>query len=147
MAHSYSISAFHIVFGTKLRRPLISSDTQSTLWKYLAGIARNHRMTVFGIGGTDDHAHVLVSLPANVALADAVRDLKCNSSRWLRETNRNFAWQQGYGAFSVSVPQLDRVKRYIRNQLKHHRTLSFEDEFVGMLRAANIAFEPSEVFD
>ena len=147
MAHSYNVSAFHIVFSTKHRRPLISPDTQPTLWKYLAGIARNHGMTVLGIGGTDNHAHVLVSLPADVALAAAVSDLKCNSSRWMRETDRNFAWQQGYGAFSVSAPQLERVKCYIRNQQKHHHKISFEDEFIRMLRAANIPFEPGEVFD
>jgi hypothetical protein len=81
-----------------------------------------------------------------MALSDAVRTLKANSSRWVRETDRLFAWQQGYGAFSVSPSQLERVKRYIANQPQHHRTYSFEQEFLAMLQAANIRLEPGHVF-
>jgi putative transposase len=117
MAHSFTISAFHIVFSTKHRRPLISPETPPILWKYLARIARNHGMVVLGVGGTDNHTHILISLPPDTSLASAVRDLKANSSRWTRETNRNSAWQEGYGAFSVSVQHLERVKNYIVNQL------------------------------
>jgi putative transposase len=144
MAHSFTISAFHIVFSTKCRKPLIAPDIQSTLWKYIAGIARNHGMVVLGVGGTNNHAHILVSLPPDTSLASAVRTLKSNSSRWMRETNRGFAWQEGYGAFSVSVPQLERVKHYIANQLVHHQKKTFEDEFAGLLEAANIQFRPGD---
>lgn len=144
MAHSFTISAFHIVFSTKHREPLISPETQPILWKYLAGIARNHAMVVLGVGGTDNHAHILVSLPPDTSLASAVRDLKSNSSRWMRQTDREFAWQEGYGAFSVSVPQLERVKHYIANQQAHHQKKTFEDEFAGLLEAANIQFRPGD---
>jgi REP element-mobilizing transposase RayT len=146
MAHSYVSSVFHVVFSTKQRMQLIRPDDQSRLWNYLAGIARNHGMRVLAVGGTENHVHVLVVLPADMALSDAVRTLKANSSRWVRETDRLFAWQEGYGAFSVSPSQFERVKQYIANQPVHHRKHSFEQEFLAMLQAANIGFEPNRVF-
>jgi putative transposase len=91
--------------------------------------------------GTENHVHLLVVIPSDMALSDAVRTLKANSSRWVRETDGLFAWQEGYGAFSVSPSQLERVKRYIANQAAHHRTHSFEQEFVSMLQAAVIPVE------
>ena len=146
MAHSYVSSLFHIVFSTKQRIQLIPPDHQSRLWNYLAGIARNHGMQVLAVGGTGNHVHILMVLPADMALSDAVRTLKANSSRWVRETDHLFAWQDGYGAFSVSPSQLDKVKEYIANQPAHHATRSFEDEFLAMLQAANIRVEANQVF-
>ncbi len=146
MAHSYVSSVFHIVFSTKQRMQLIRTDNLSRLWNYLAGIARNHGMQVLAVGGTENHVHILVVLPADTALSDAVRTLKANSSRWMRETDRLFAWQEGYGAFSVSPSQLEKAKHYIANQPAHHATHSFEQEFLAMLQAANIGFEPDHVF-
>jgi len=146
MAHSFVSSVFHIVFSTKQRMQLIRPDHQSRLWNYLAGIARNHGMQVLAVGGTENHVHMLVVLPSDMALSDAVRTLKANSSRWMRETDRFFAWQEGYGAFSVSPSQRERAKQYIANQLAHHRTHSFEQEFLAMLQAANIRFGPDRVF-
>ena len=146
MAHSYVSSVFHIVFSTKQRTQLIRANHQSRLWNYLAGIARNHGMQMLAVGGTQNHVHVLVVLPSDMALSDAVRTLKANSSRWVRETDRFFAWQEGYGAFSVSPSQLERVKEYIANQRAHHRTHSFEQEFLTMLQSANIGFDPDHVF-
>ena len=125
---------------------LIRPDHQSRLWDYLAGIARNHGMQVMAVGGTQNHIHILVVLPSDIALSDAVRTLKANSSRWMRETDRLFAWQEGYGAFSVSPSQLERVKQYIANQPAHHATHSFEQEFLAMLQAANIPVEAECVF-
>ncbi len=139
MPHSYVSSVFHVVFSTKQRTQLIRN--QSQLWNYLAGIARNHGMQTLAVGGTENHVHMLVALPSDMALSDAVRTLKANSSRWMRETDRFFAWQEGYGAFSVSPSQLGRVKTYIANQPAHHRTRSFEQEFLAMLQAANIRVE------
>jgi len=146
MAHSFVSSVFHIVFSTKQRMQLIRPDHQSRLWNYLAGIARNHGMQMLAVGGTENHVHMLVVLPSDMALSDAARTLKAKSSRWMRETDGFFAWQEGYGAFSVSPSQLERVKQYIANQLAHHRTHSFEQEFLAMLQAANIGFEPDRVF-
>jgi REP element-mobilizing transposase RayT len=146
MAHSYVSSVFHLVFSTKQRMRLIRPDHQRPLWNYLAGIARNHGIQTLAVGGTGDHVHMLVVLPADMALSAAVRTLKANSSRWMRETDRLFGWQEGYGAFSVSPSQLKRVTQYIANQAAHHATRSFEEEFLAMLQAANIRFERDHVF-
>jgi putative transposase len=146
IAHSYVSSVFHVVFSTKERAQLIRADLQPRLWNYLAGIARNHGIHVLAVSGTENHVHILMVLPADAKLSDTVRTLKANSSRWIRERTPLFGWQEGYGAFSVSPSQLDRVKQYIDNQPSHHRQHSFEDEFLAMLQAANMRFERDQVF-
>lgn len=138
MSHSLCCSLFHIVFGTKERRNFIPQSGLEKTWAYIAGIARNHDMRVFAVGGVPDHIHALVELPAELALADAVRTLKCNSSRWMRESVRLFQWQQGYGAFSVSPSQVRRVVNYISHQAEHHARYSFEDEMRSIVKAAGI---------
>jgi putative transposase len=146
MPHSYVSSIFHVVFSTKQRRQLIPTGIQTRLWNYLAGIARNHDIQMLAVGGTENHVHMLLAIPPDTALADAVRTLKANSSRLMRETSKSFSWQEGYGAFSVSPSQLDRVKRYIANQPAHHARHSYEEEFLAMLQAANIRVEPARTF-
>ncbi len=146
MAHSYVCSVFHIVFSIKELAPLICAGLQTRLWNYLAAIARNHAVHVLAIGGTENHVHILLVRPAEAKLADVVRTLKCNSSRWLHQGNRLFAWQEGYGAFSVSPSQIDRVKDYIGKQAEHHCSRSFEDEFLAMLEAAKMGFHRDQVF-
>jgi REP element-mobilizing transposase RayT len=146
MAHSYVSSVFHVVFSTKQRAQLIRPDNKTRLWNYLAGDARNHGIQTFAVGGTGNHVHMLMVLPADMALSAPVRTLKANSSRWMRETDRLFGWQQGYGAFNVSPSQLERVTQYVANQAVHHATRSFEEEFLAMLQAANIRFERERVF-
>jgi len=136
MAHSYVASLFHVVFSTKERRQLIRADLQPRLWNYLAAVARNHRIRVLAVGGTENHVHILLILPADAKLVDVVRTLKCNSSRWLREMKPLFAWQEGYGAFSVSPSHVERVTRYIANQPEHHHRFSYGDELTAMLQAA-----------
>jgi putative transposase len=136
---------FHIVFGTKDRMALIRTEIQPRLWSYVSAIARNHGVHVLAIGGTSDHIHILLVLPADQKLADVVRTLKCNSSRWMRESDRQFGWQEGYGAFSVSPSQLPKVERYIARQAEHDQKRSFDDEFRAMLQAANIGVDPTPV--
>jgi putative transposase len=138
MAHSYIASFFHVVFSTKERMQLIRPDLQPRLWNYLAAIGRNHRVRVLAVGGAEDHVHVLLVLPGDAKLVDVVRTLKCNSSRWIRQTKPLFAWREGYGAFSVSPSQTERVMRYISNQAQHHRSMSYDDELMAMLNAARI---------
>ncbi len=146
MAHSYISSVFHIVSSTKQRTQSIRADLEQRLWNYLAAIARNHGVHVLAVSGTANHVHIFLELPTDAKLSDVVRTLKCNSSRWVRETSPLFGWQEGYGAFSVSPSQLDRVKKYIANQAEHHTRRLFEDEFIAMLTAARIRFEPNQVF-
>jgi REP element-mobilizing transposase RayT len=105
---SYISSWFHCVFSTKERRPLITPPLRQRLWPFLGGIARQNRMKAIEIGGTLDHVHILVSLPATLSLAQALQLLKGASSKWVHETFpecRQFRWQEKYGAFSVSVSQ------------------------------------------
>ena len=140
MSHTLCRAVFHVVFSTKERRNLLP-ETLDRTWAYIAGIGRNHDLRVYAIGGTQNHVHALLELRPDIALSDAVRVLKANSSRWLRESIPAFCWQVGYGAFSVSPSQVARVVNYIRNQEKHHRRMSFEDEMDSMLRAA--AMDPA----
>lgn len=136
MPHSYVTAVFHVVFSTKERMQLIRGDLQPRLWDYIKDIAHNHGIRVLAIGGTDNHVHMLLSLPAEANIAEVVRTLKCNSTRWLRETKPLFSWQEGYGAFSVSPSQVDRVRQYIRHQAQHHARRSFDEELTSMLTAA-----------
>src|SRR6202789_83371 len=137
MSHSHICAVYHIVFSTKQRTQFIPVAAQPRLWTYLAGIARNHHMRTFAVGGTENHVHILLTLPPDLAIAAAVRTLKSNSSRFMRESSRLFAWQEGYGAFSVSPTQVAAVMKYIANQAAHHSRRSFEDGFAAMVGAAN----------
>lgn len=141
MPHSYVTLVFHIVFSTKERMQLIRAEQQPRLWDCIKNVAHNHGVRVLAIGGTDNHVHALVSLPAEANIAEVVRTLKCNSSRWLHETKPLFSWQEGYGAFSVSPSQVDRVRRYIRNQTEHHARRSFDEELMAMLAVARTGLQ------
>ncbi|HET9839521.1 MAG TPA: transposase, partial [Candidatus Angelobacter sp.] len=102
MAHSYAQNHIHLVFSTKNRLNLIPKELQPRLWAYIAGICKNNNMLSFAVGGMTDHIHVLFRLPPTLPLIRAVTLIKSNSSKWLRAKGLRFAWQQGYGAFSVS---------------------------------------------
>lgn len=121
MAHSYSSNLLHVTFSTKERKPLIVEKVQERLWAYFVGIGRNHSIPILAVGGIANHVHLLFSLPQTVSLAKAIQIFKANSSRWMRERVGLFAWQEGYGAFSVSPSQAGRVKEYIRNQPAHQK--------------------------
>ena len=115
----------------------MSSDLRDRLWPYLGGIAKENRMKALAIGGAADHVHILISLPATLSVAKAIQLLKGNSSKWIRETfpkMRSFAWQEGYGAFSVGISGVDATVTYIREQSEHHRRRTFREEFATMLR-------------
>jgi REP-associated tyrosine transposase len=146
LSHTFSQNHLHIVFSTKDRRKLIAPSIQLKLWGYMAGIARNHEFLVLANGGMEDHVHLLIQLPPVLPLAKAVSLLKANSSSWMNEHGMKFAWQKGYGAFSVSASNIAAVKRYIANQQKHHKRRTFEDEFIALLNKHGIPFDPKFVF-
>jgi len=146
MAHSYSSNLVHCVFSTKGRVNLISDQRQEHLYAYLFGIAKNLKVEILAIGGIANHVHILLALPAAKTLSEVVRDLKANSSRWMREEDRQFGWQEGFGAFSVSASQVPVVKAYIRNQAEHHQRRTFEEEFLTLLRKSGLAFDSKFVF-
>ena len=134
MSHTYTKNHFHIVFSTKGRRKLISKQTQPELWAYMAGICKNYAIVAFAIGGMEDHVHLLWRLPPMLLLAKAVSVVKANSSRWMKEHCPKFAWQTGYGAFSVSKSNMAAVTRYIRDQKIHHRKMTFEEEYRALFK-------------
>lgn len=134
MAHTSTHNYLHVVFGTKERASRIAESLQPRLWAYMAGICRNYEIVAFAIGGMEDHVHLLFRLPPVLALARAISILKANSSRWMSEHGTGFAWQGGYGAFSVSASNLAAVENYIRNQKIHHRKMSFQEEYRALLR-------------
>jgi REP element-mobilizing transposase RayT len=103
MAHTYCSALFHCVFSTKERRKTIAPELQERLWAYMGGIARENAMKAIAVGGMDDHAHILLSLPSSLSISEAMRKIKGGSSRWLHESCglTGFEWQQGYGAFSI----------------------------------------------
>jgi len=146
VAHSYPNILIHCVFSTKNRLDSIPEDLQEKLSMYFVGIGKGHNIPVLCAGGTRNHVHLMIALPSTVTLAKAVQVLKANSSRWLGDRGFEFAWQEGYGAFSVSASNSDSVRDYIEHQDEHHAKHSFEDEFVSLLRKSNIAFDPQFVF-
>jgi putative transposase len=133
----------HIVFSTKDRRKLIPKDSKTRLWAYLAGVCKNQEIFVHEIGGMEDHLHMLIQIPLTLSFSDAMKEIKTSSSRWM---GRHFAWQRGFGVFGVSASNLDAVVRYIQTQEAHHRKMTFEQEFVALLKKHGVAYDPRYVF-
>jgi REP element-mobilizing transposase RayT len=141
--HTFVSNRVHCVFSTKERRSLITEDFQPRLWAYMGGIARQLGLHVYAIGGTSDHCHALLGLPATMTVAKAVQSLKANSSRWLREAGIPvFTWQEGYAAFSVSISHTEATIRYIQAQVEHHRRRNFDADLALLLRRHG--FGPAE---
>jgi putative transposase len=148
MPHSYISCLMHCVFSTRQRQKFISEELQQRLWPFIGGIARENGMKILAIGGTQDHIHMLLSLPATTPIAKAIQLIKGGSSRWVHETfaaHKNFAWQEGYGAFSISVSQIEVTARYIRTQKEHHRNKTFEEEFLTFLKKHGIEYDARHV--
>lgn len=148
MSHTYSSNRIHLIFSTKKREKRLSRELQPELWPYMAGIARNHGFEAVKVGGVDDHVHALLLLPPTMPLAKAVQMLKGSSSHWLNQTGgagKDFAWQEGYGAFSVSASQTDDVVQYIANQASHHAKRNYEEEFLEFLKRYGISYDPVHV--
>jgi putative transposase len=143
MPSTHTSLYFHIVFSTKDRLPLIADDWKEKLHAYLGGIVRNQKGVALAVGGIDNHVHLLVSLNATHCLSDVLRELKASSSGWIhREIGlKSFSWQVGYGAFTVSPNNLDRVKNYILNQETHHQKQNFQDEYVGLLKSSGVEYD------
>jgi len=144
--HSFTSCLFHCVWSTKNREPYLTPDLRDPLCPYFGGIAKQNQIKMLSIGGAVDHVHIVLSLPATLAVAKAMQLLKGNSSKWIRETfpkMHSFAWQEGYGAFSVSISGVEPTIAYVRTQTEHHRKRSFREEFASMLRKHGLAYEES----
>jgi putative transposase len=147
MSHTYTSHLVHCVFSTKNRRDLIRPEIQSDLWAFVGGIARKNEFKALIAGGTENHVHILLSLSAQVSLAKAMQLIKGASSRWMNEKHtKGFAWQEGYGAFTVGISQKANTISYIRSQPEHHRKRSFEEEFIAFLKKHDVEYDPRYVW-
>lgn len=144
MSHTHASVLVHCVFSTKQRANLIRHP--EALWRYLAVVARDKKIALLAAGGTANHVHLLLAVPPVLPLATALRELKAHSSRWMREHGQRFAWQEGYGAFSVSQSQRRTVMDYIAAQQAHHAKWSFEQEFMILLHKSGVEYDPRFVF-
>ncbi len=148
MPHSYMSCLMHCVFSTRQRHKTIDPDLQQRLWPFIGGVARENGMKALSIGGTEDHIHLLLSLPATTPIAKAIQLIKGGSSKWIHESfpaHKDFAWQEGYGAFSVSISHVEATIRYIQTQEGHHRKKSFEEEFLTFLKKHGIEYDERHV--
>jgi len=147
---SYISSYHHCVFSTKGRRALITPALRERLWPFLGGIARQNKMKAIEIGGVEDHVHILLSIPATMAISKALQLIKGGSSKWVHETfpeHREFAWQEKYGAFSVSESRAQSVVEYIKGQEEHHRKMTFQEEFVALLKKHRMEYDERYLWD
>ena len=150
MAHSFVSGLFDCAFSTKGRRKLITPDLQERLWPYMGGIAKEKGMKALSIGGIDDHVHLLLAITSTVSIAKTLQLIKGASSKWVHDTfskHHNFVWQEGYGAFSIGISQIDRTIAYIRSQAEHHRKLTFQEEFLEILKKHGIQYDKRYIWD
>ena len=144
MGHTATNVLVHFIFSTRNRAPLIKPEMESDVHAYLGGIVRETGGVALVINGMPDHVHLLVRMPSTQSVADVARLVKTNSSRWVHEKwpqLREFAWQTGYGAFSVSESGQDAVRQYISHQQEHQATRSFQEEFVAFLKKNRVAYD------
>lgn len=134
---------YHLVWGTKHRAPLIADVWRDRLHAFLGGTVRTVGGVAEAIGGTHDHVHLLVGLRATHQLSEVMREIKHSSSQWAHEELKaqSFAWQEGYGTFTVSASQTGVVKRYIANQEEHHRKRTFAEEYKMFLEQSGIVYD------
>lgn len=144
MPESYTNLLYHLVFSTKDRRPLITPTHEVRLYEYMGGIVREQGGISLEMNGTEDHVHLLAKFRPDRALSDLLRDLKSNASGWMHDvfpSLKNFSWQRGYGAFTVSQSNVEQVRAYICRQKEHHLKISFIDEFRAFLKANRINYD------
>ena len=144
MPSAWTENFYHCVFGTKHRAPMITPEVEARLYPFMGGIVRDMRCTLVAINGMPDHVHLLVRYRADLSHSDLLRHVKSRSSKWVHETFSNldhFAWQEGYGGFTVSKSAVPSVKDYIRRQKEHHIRQDFETEFQELLRLHGIEFD------
>jgi REP element-mobilizing transposase RayT len=149
MPHSLASLLIHAIFSTKNRAPDLSPEIAGRLFPYMGGIVREREGVPLIINGPADHVHLLVSVPTTESVAELLRVVKTNSSRWVHErfpSHKQFAWQAGYAAFTVSASRSDDVTQYIAGQRQHHRRVSFQEEFRKLLQKHGIAYDERDLW-
>lgn len=150
MSQSLARNYVHITFSTKYREHLIHDSVKNELFDYIGGVCKHLECNPIRVGGYTDHVHVLCLLSKNISLIFLMEEVKKNSSKWIKTKGnqfRNFYWQGGYGAFSVSPSKIDIVCNYINNQEEHHRKVTFQDEYRAFLKKYNIEYDERYVWD
>jgi putative transposase len=150
MPESHAFALIHIVFSTKNRMANLNAEIRPQLHAYLATVARNAGCDCYRVGGVADHIHLAVRLSRTSTIADLVQELKTSSSKWLKPQSASlaqFAWQRGYGAFSVGPADLDALLIYIDTQEEHHRTRSFQEEYLAFLKKYGVEYDERYMWD
>ncbi|RJP35971.1 MAG: IS200/IS605 family transposase [Phycisphaerales bacterium] len=150
MPGTYSQILLHVVFSTKNRRPLITTEVSERLYKYIGGIIRAEKGALYDIGGIEDHVHMLLPWRPDASISDLMRAVKSRSTKWVHQTFpqlRDFAWQEGYSVFSVSKSREPVIRKYIATQTEHHKKEDFCAELLFLLRRHGIEFDERYVFD
>jgi REP element-mobilizing transposase RayT len=150
MPQSLSFVAIHVIFSTKERCPCLGTDIRGDLHAYLSTVARNAGCECFRVGGVSDHVHLAMRLSRTLTIAKLIETLKTSSSKWLKsqtKTMGGFAWQRGYGCFSISPADVETLCEYIDRQEEHHRTRTFQEEFRAFLRKYGVAYDEAYVWD
>ena len=150
MSQSLANVLIHTIFSTKNRRALIQSPVDRDLYSYIAGIAKSHGSFVYEVGGVEDHVHILQTLPRAMPVCKLVEEIKKSSSRWIKGKGirySDFAWQSGYGAFSIGQSGIDGLRKYIQDQKEHHKKISFQDEYRAFLKKYQVKFDENHMWD
>jgi len=151
MAHTYTNILIHALFSTKGRHArLNTNEIREEVFRYLGGTVNELGGQSLLVNGPGDHVHMLFDQPRTLSIATVMEKVKANSSGWAKERwpdQRDFAWQTGYAAFSVSKSQLGAVKRYIEHQEEHHRRVTFQQEVITFLKKHGVVYDPRYVFD
>jgi putative transposase len=148
---TYTQLRYHLVFATKYRMPVITGEVRNHLYDYMGGVLRGNGGVLLAVGGMPDHVHLLAGWRTTISIAEMLKTLKGSSSKWLNDGATappgGFNWQEGYGAFTVSASRVPAVRRYILNQEQHHQKVSFQQEFMNLLRKHGVDFNPSDFLD
>ncbi|MCP3942773.1 MAG: IS200/IS605 family transposase [Desulfobacteraceae bacterium] len=151
MPQSLALIYIHIIFSTKNREPFLTDgQIRKEMHAYSASVSNAKGSKAITVGGVADHVHILCNLSRTIALSELIKEIKRNSSKWVKTKGgacSNFQWQNGYGAFSVSHSNVQRVRNYIENQEEHHKKISFKDEFRNFMKKHGVEFDEQYVWD
>lgn len=150
MPNTYTQIHIQFVFAVKYRNAVIAKDWKDELYKYITGIIQNHGHKVLAINGVEDHIHILVGFRPSQSIADLMKEVKTNSSKWINEkrfVKGRFRWQGGYGGFSYSKSHVNNVIDYIKNQEEHHRKTSFKEEYLDFLKKFEVEYDEQYIFN
>ena len=150
MAQTLVSLMVHVIFSTRHREALITPEIEAELFAYMGGILKNRESRLLDAGGTANHVHLLISQSKNIALSSLMKDVKKDSSSWIKTKGivfRNFHWQDGYGAFSIGESNIPALKQYIATQKEHHRKRSFQEELIQFLPAYGLQYDERFLWD